>query len=366
VIHAFTRRDLPGSLRNRVLATALAVTVTGGALGGLAAPGLAQDDGTGASTPIPPSTCLIVPAGAGSAATPAPAASPVANEPATPAIIEPEGTPVGIASPVASPAVTFGTPVTDAATPVASPVEETADPLATEIEATITSLFGCLNERHFDTYAEITSDAWRGAMFGSQDPLPAEQFVELANTLPEADHRLVGLGAVEVIDDTTVTAEVTYVSAYQLRGAAWTFSLQEVDGLETWVLERGQPMAVTAPEGATNLAVTFGDNGYTVSPESTGGPDVVLDLSNPTADDHEALVLRLDDGVAPETLLQGGGTLPEGVTLIGQATVPAGMDGEMILTGLEPGTYTMVDLLPDETGTPHLANGMSATFTITP
>jgi len=158
---------------------------------------------------------------------------------------------------------------------------------------------------------------------------------------------------------------VTYRSAYQQHTGVWRFSRQTVDGLAAWVLESEQRIAVSTPPGTSTIEVVFEDNGYRVTPSAVIGSDVVLNLSNPTSDDHEALILRFDSGVGADALLQGASaTLPEGITLVGQSTVLAGGQGSMYLTGLEPGVYTIVDLFPDENGNPHLSSGMVATFTV--
>jgi hypothetical protein len=52
------------------------------------------------------------------------------------------------------------------------------------------------------------------------------------------------------------------------------------------------------------------------------------------------------------------------VSYIGQATVPAGSNGTLLLSGLQPGTYTIVDLLPNAEGLPNLGDGMETTFTV--
>ena len=246
--------------------------------------------------------------------------------------------------------------------------QEPADPVAPlrdELLATTENLFACLNGRTFDTFAKLTSDAWRGQLFGSDEPLPADLFISLAASLPESDYSVIGLNDVIVIDDTTVTASVTYRSAYQQHTGVWRFSRQTVDGLAAWVLESEQRLAVSTPPGTSTIEVVFEDNGYRVTPSAVIGSDVVLNLSNPTSDDHEALILRFDSGVGADALLQGASaTLPEGITLVGQSTVLAGGQGSMYLTGLEPGVYTIVDLFPDENGNPHLSSGMVATFTV--
>jgi uncharacterized cupredoxin-like copper-binding protein len=160
---------------------------------------------------------------------------------------------------------------------------------------------------------------------------------------------------------------VIYVTASQLRTSRWMLMHERVQGLPTWVLQSGVALPVQAPEGASVIDVTFGDSSYEVNPATATSGDVVLNLSNPTGSVHEALVLRLDEGLTTDAVLQStGGTLPDGVELIGQATIAPGGDGQLVLTGLEPGTYTIVDLLPGENGLPHLSAGMEATFTVEP
>jgi hypothetical protein len=339
VIQNQSLRSSPGSLRHRLIATALAVSVSGGAILGIPSLSNAQNDGTSAATPLPPSTCLVV---ASAFESPESAATPIADTGATP-----------VASPVASPVVSD------------NPVTDTTAELLSELQSTTESIFGCLNERNFEVYAQLTSDAYRGHLFGSDQPLPVDQFVELATSLSDSDHRVMDISSIEVLDDTSVRAEVTYVSAYQQRTGIWIFKKQEVDGIQTWMLDSEELIPVETPLGAYVIDVTFEENGYSLDPESADGSDVVLNLNNPTDEDHEALVLRFDDGTSPDALLRStSASLPDGVTLIGQSTVLAGGQGTMFLTNLTPGTYTIVDLLPDENGNPHLSSGMSATFTV--
>ncbi len=248
--------------------------------------------------------------------------------------------------------------------------EEPTDPNAPvmdDLTGVVTALVSCLNERDFETYASLTSDLWRGAMFGIDEPLEASLFVDLAQVQEATTTRLLDVSNLQVVDETTVTVDVTYVTASQLMASRWTLTHQRVQGLPTWVLQSGEPLPVQAPEGASVIDVTFGDASYTLNPSSATSGEVVLNLANPTDGVHEALVLRLDEGVTTGTVLRStGGTLPDGVELIGQATIAPGGEGQLVLTGLEPGTYTIVDLLPGESGLPHLSAGMEATFTVKP
>lgn len=332
-------RDRSPTLVRRIV-TGGAGLALAGVLGiGVFVPAAAQD-GTGASTPPPPSACTI----AGTR-------------------IDLENPPSAGASPEAEDAALGATPVAANATPEATPAS--ADPLIAELFATANTIAGCLNEQDIETYAKITSDDYRATLFGLDEPLSASAYEELASTLPDIDHRIVGLDDVEIVDDMSVTAMVTYVTAYQQRTGVWTFSQADVDGTQTWVLDREEPVETVAPEGADEVSIEIADNQYALPSDAIASPDVVFSLMNEDEIDHEALVLRFTDGTTTDDLLRNPGpSLPEGVMFIGQATIPASADGTMVLADLPPGTYTIVCLLPDDEGLPHLASGMTAEFTV--
>lgn len=323
------------ALVHRIITGGIGLSLAGGLSLGTPMPGAAQD-GTGAATPTPPSACAIPITAIDLADPPTAEVSPA----------------VETASPVASPVVAEAT-------------EAAADPLTAELLGAANTIAGCLNERNVETYTKITSDDYRGELFGLDEPLSAEAYGELASTLPSIDHRIVELSDVTIVDDTTATATVTYVMAYQQRTATWTFVQARVDGLQAWVLDREELLAPVAPAGAEEVTIEITDNQYDLSSESISTPDIVFSLTNTDDIDHEALVLRFAGDTTTDDLLRSPGpTLPQGVTFIGQATVPAGADGTMVLADLPAGTYTIVCLLPDEEGLPHLSSGMAAEFTV--
>jgi len=316
-------RDRSHTPRHR-LATGIATCSLIGILGaGMVVPGAAQD-GTSAATPAPPTTCSV------------PATTIDLTDPPTA-----EATPAADTSPVAT------------------------DPLAEELLMAANTVVGCLNERDIDTFARITSDDYRGQVFGLDEPLEAEVYGELASALPDIDHRIVELSDIEIVDDMTVTATVTAVAAYQQRTGTWTFTQQEIDDELAWVLEREDALDPVVPEDADEVAIEIADARYNLSSDTITAPDVVFSLSNEDEIDHEVLVLRFSGDTTTEDLLRSPGpALPEGVTFVGQATVPAGAEGTMVLVDLRPGTYTIVSLLPDEEGLPYLASGMVTEFTV--
>lgn len=322
-------------LVHRIATGVVGLSLAGGLSLGTPMPGAAQD-GTGAATPTPPSSCII------------------------------PGTEIDLANPPTAEVAPEATPASPVASPVVADVTgDAADPLTAELLATANIIAGCLNERNVELYTKITSDEYRGELFGLDDPLSAEAYGELASTLPNIDHRIVELSDVTIVDEATVTARVTYVMAYQQRTAIWTFIQERVDGLQAWVLDREELRAPVVPEGAEEVTIEIADNRYALSSESISTPDIVFSITNADDVDHEALVLRFADGTTTDDLLRNPGpSLPDGVTFIGQATIPAGADGTMVLADLPAGTYTIVCLLPDEDGLPYLSSGMAAEFTV--
>jgi hypothetical protein len=150
----------------------------------------------------------------------------------------------------------------------------------------------------------------------------------------------------------------------------WTFEhAPEADRRRdeiVWRLAGERQMPVPAPAGAATMGVEIGNRSFTLNRSSVEGPDVVLSGTNDSNDDHEMLVLRLATGYSTADLLRAAGPdLPQEVAYIGELPVPSGGSGDLVLVDLEPGTYTLVCLFPDAQGTPHLAQGMEAAFTVT-
>jgi hypothetical protein len=344
--------------RGRVLAGIATLSLASSLV--LIAPSAAQDDGTGGAPPLEETSCVLVPASdiedlmAGNdLAAATPVASPVA------------ATPVTGASPVAA------TPVT-AASPGASPVAEAApsfdaELLTEDLTATSTSLASCLSEGRFLDAAERTAPVFRGQLVGNGRPLPAEAFASIAATFPETTYQVVEIGNATLVDESTATADIVWQVGHQVRVDRWTFTLERVQGLEVWVVARAEPGTLEPAREAAVIDVTITNSQYALNPARIEGDAVEFRVNNQDGIDHELLVLRLAEGVTTETLLTTPGPeLPEGVTFIGQATVPAASNGRLLLADLEPGTYTIVCLLPGESGVPHLAEGMEATFEVAP
>jgi hypothetical protein len=179
---------------------------------------------------------------------------------------------------------------------------------------------------------------------------------------------------VEIDPDGTATAEVVSVFGHQLQHARWSFVFAREEGDDAtgddeafgvWWPDGVAPLTVDPPESARKVEVELDENVYDPNSLRVRGPDIVISARNRGEDDHELLVLSLRHDVTTSDLLTAPGpALPNGVTEIGQLTVPAGTKGQLVLVGMEGGEYVIVDLLPSDDGTPHLALGMEATLTV--
>lgn len=314
----------------------------------LAAPGSFAQDGTGGAPPVEETGCVLVPASdieaimtASSSAEPS--ASPIA------------ATPVANASPVAS--------------PVATPVADTSfdtDLLLEDLTATSTSLTSCLSEARYDAVAERSSPVFRGQLVGTPQQLTAGAYASLASTFPQTEAEILEIANPALIDDASASADVVWQIGHQVRVDQWFFALERVQGVTMWIVDRAEPGTVEPSTDAPVVDVTISDNSYELSTATIDGDAVRFDASNEDGVDHELLVLRLEDEASTSALLTTPGPeLPDGITYVGQATIPANSAGSLLLVDLEPGTYAIVCLLPDESGLPHLADGMEETFEVT-
>ena len=299
----------------------------------------AAQDGTGGSTPEPTFDCQIVAASWVSAVS-SPMASP-------------------IASPIASMAAT---PV---ASPVASPiVENPVDPLEADLSVAASSILDCMSENDVDALTKLTGGNFRGTWLGFGGALSDADFAALLPMLPHLPYNLIAVTNASV-EGETATATVTYTVGRQVLTGTWTFDLTDIDGTPTWVVQNEVLQVGTAPAGAVSVDLTITDGVFTFSAPSVQGSTIVINVSNTGSMPHEALILRVPADVTAADIAAAPTGIPEGVTFIAQATVPAGSKGTMILTDLRPGTYTVVDLLPDANGMPNVSSGMITTFEVT-
>jgi hypothetical protein len=254
--------------------------------------------------------------------------------------------------------------------PVASPVPE-ASPAAgqpadaataTAIDTLVRTLAACLTDGQSDTVVQLVTERYLGQVYGGGSRLSKADYLALASDLPAVPMTVSTVSDVRLETSLRANADVVTVVGNQLAHGRWSFvRAATAGGGRRWQVDGVTSLPVAAPAAANRVDVTLSDDKFTLSPGQVNGPDVVLAGTNTGKEDHEILVVHLDRGVSTDVLLREPGPgLPDGVTFIGQVTIPRGSEADLVLVGLAPGSYALVCLLPTADGTPHLALGMKA------
>ncbi len=277
-------------------------------------------------------------------------------------------------TPVATPCAV---PTEPAAQPAASPVATTATATSASVvaasdgdavQAVARAFASCLTKGNYRTAARLATANELGALYGGGEPLEAADFLALVKDVPPVSTRIVAIANVRIQGGKSATAIVESVVGNQLLHERWSFTISSAvrQGETGWQVDGQEAMTVEPPDGASSLEVAMEENAFGLVETEVRGPDLVLKGRNGGAEDHEMLVVRLRRGTTTGDILRAPGPgLPRGATFVGQVTVPADDRAEMVLVDLDPGTYTIIDLLPAPNGTPHLASGMEIDFQVT-
>lgn len=283
------------------------------------------------------------------------------------AAASPVATPV--ASPVASPVA--------AATPVEAEGEPVDTATASAIEQAVQTVAACETAANYTTMAQLVTANFLSHVYGGGLPLTAAQFIELGKSLPAARVTVTSVGDVRQNPDGGLSADVALVVAKQVKHARWSFLAKPSEpgdntGGETgqsfgiWQVNDASPLPVAVAANAQTFAVAISAKGFSPAALSAKkGTNLVIAASNKDKQDHELLVLRLGKGMTTEDLLLATGpALPKGVDFIGQVTIPAKTEGQLVLTAMPRDQYVIVDMLPDADGVPFLSGGFQMTLTV--
>ena len=116
------------------------------------------------------------------------------------------------------------------------------------------------------------------------------------------------------------------------------------------------------------LKITANEYSFTTASSVQGGY-VKVTLENKGKEDHQAQLLRINDGVTPQQLQEAAGD-PTGEKLFGVAALAGGVNGiapgatQSAVTKLAPGSYLTMCFVPAPDGQPHIAKGMQTQFTV--
>ncbi len=126
--------------------------------------------------------------------------------------------------------------------------------------------------------------------------------------------------------------------------------------------------ATPAAGGYPELTIVSAEYSFDMPATAESGYNRIT-LNNQGAEDHHAIFIRLNDGVTEEQFMEVlmSGDL-EALANIGAAyggpmTNPGGQG--TVVAWLDPGTYEVVCLIPDEQGVPHAAHGMISLLEVT-
>jgi hypothetical protein len=313
--------------------------------------------------PAPARSPLL--AGAIAAAFLLPVAAPAAAAPAArceiPAAAGAAATPAAVRS-AATPV-----PVSDA-TPAAAAAKAAPSPLAAELESVAFALAACLSEGDAEGVAALVTPSWLGGYFGSDADISQEQWLTITGELDVIPMEIRSVADARK-QGSTATAEVVSVVGNQVQRSTWSFVAapkgERMRGETTWQVDSETLLPVTAPRDAVEIDVTLVDNLITLSESSVEGSELLLRGTNEAEQIHEILVFRFASGFTVGDLLRSSGpALPAEVTWIGQTTIAPGETRDLVLTGLEPGEYTILCVYTTEDGTPHAALGEVTTLTV--
>ena len=116
------------------------------------------------------------------------------------------------------------------------------------------------------------------------------------------------------------------------------------------------------------LAVSAKEYAFTTASSVKAGY-VKVELKNEGKEEHQAQLLRINDGVTPQQL-QEAATDTTGEKLLGLTSIEGGVNAiapgasQTAVTKLDPGSFLMLCFIPAPDGQPHVAKGMQAQFTV--
>lgn len=264
------------------------------------------------------------------------------------------------ASPEASPQATpMATPV---ASPIASPVVED-DPLTEDLEVATHTILECMSENNLEVLLEVTGKDFRGTWIGLGSSVSDEDFEILLPMMAKLPYQLVDIQDAEAEGD-TATAVVRYIVGRQLFTTEWTYELVDVDGLNVWQVQAVTMLPTEVPDSASEMQIVINDGAFKANTTTIDAGDIVINVMNAGEMPHEVLIVRAPAGTEAADFAASTTGIPQGGTFVAQVIVPAGTQGNIVLTDVRAGTYTIVDLLPGEDGLPNVSDGMIIEITV--
>jgi plastocyanin len=268
----------------------------------------------------------------------------------------PPGTPTTMEE-MGSPEVGTSGEGTAAAEAPAATVEPAGTPAEkATTERTISAaenLIGCLSSADALGFAALVTPNYLLTEYGMTNPYDMEYVFD---GMPPFE--LLAVEAAQTHADGRTSFEVTTV----IGGSQVDhFRAYFVEGEQGYLL-LDKEVSLSVPADTT-VAVTMLDYSFEMS-QTTVPSDTLIafEIENAGEYPHEFVVVRLPEGISVEDALTDP-ALDESVVFLGGAFAEPGGVAYMGLTGLQPGTYTVVCFVDTPEGIPHVMRGMVAELT---
>ena len=244
--------------------------------------------------------------------------------------------------------------------PVASPIPagEPADEATAErVTAAIANLIACNNSGQYLAVAALITPEGLMNEFGITNPYDAE--MALAGGPPLT---LISVEDVQVHDDGRYSADVHLsYGGPQVARERWFL----VEAGEYLLVDETPDLSPEAPEGAVTVDVATVDYAFEMSQTTVpANTPIVFKVDNLGAYPHEFVVVQLPEGATVEQALEGEIAFEE-IVFVGATYSEGGQPApDLVVTGIEPGVYTVVCFVDVPEGIPHVARGMIAELTV--
>lgn len=282
--------------------------------------------------------------------------------PGTPTPQEPEGTPamdMAMGTPEAIEQAEQGAEAAEQASPEAPMAEVAgtpADPGQTDqIIAGAQNLVNCINGGTPEQLVALMTPNYTLNEFGTENPYDVLADFEVAPVTVES------LGDPQTHDDGRVSVDIVYTGLYSPN----TYLHQRWFMVEDGGFLKIDEFRTLPIEGASaTVDVSLVDYAFEMSQNTAPAGDVIaFNVVNNGQYPHEFVMLRLPEGATIEQAFAG--EVPEDqIEFFGFAFAAPGGQSSLGLTGLEPGTYTVVCFVDEPEEIPHVMRGMVAEFTV--
>ncbi|MGH3450744.1 MAG: hypothetical protein ACRDQW_08435 [Haloechinothrix sp.] len=261
----------------------------------------------------------------------------------------------GEATPLPGEELVDASPVAEAS-PI--PAGEPADAATTErVTTAIANVIACYNTGDFLGVGALFTPNGLMEEFGTTNPYDLELFLAGG---PPLD--LLAVEDVQVHADGRFSADV--LSSFG--GAQLTrerFFLVESD--DFLLVDSTPELEIEAPAGAVTIEAAMVDFAFELS-ETTAPANtpLVFEVTNVGEYPHELVLIQLPEGATVDQILDGSVGF-EDIQFYGATYSEGGQPApDLVLLGLEPGTYTLVCFVDVPEGMPHVARGMFAELTV--